>query len=192
LAHPRVLRAARYLGRRVLGPTSQLRRRRAAARAAPEDLRLLAPVPSDPAAPDGAGRCPITGPMASNKGRGTQREVGLVKLLRDEGWVATRTPASLGTMDVIALRSGDTPRFIQVKCTQKPFAGFSPVERYDLLADALKAGARAELCWWPIYGKPEFIGPDDWPPTFQPKELKLSGDSSTSDLHSKSDLTDGD
>jgi len=74
-------------------------------------------------------------------------------------------------MDVLALKHGETPRFIQVKATQKPFSGFSPFERYDLLADAQKAGARAELCWWPPYGRPEFIGPEDWPETIQPKHL---------------------
>lgn len=109
--------------------------------------------------------------MASHKSRGTKREVQVVDLLRKNGWIATRTPASLGTMDVIALKNGEIPRFIQVKGTQKPFAGFNAFERYDLLADAQKAGARAELCWWPMYGKPEFIGPEGWPETFQPTSL---------------------
>jgi len=110
--------------------------------------------------------------MASNKSRGISRENSVVQLLRKEGWIATRTPASLGTMDVMALKAGEIPRFIQVKGTKKPFSGFSAFERYDLLADAEKAGARAELCWWPLYGKPEFIGPDDWPETVQPMTLQ--------------------
>jgi Holliday junction resolvase len=115
--------------------------------------------------------------MASNKSRGIGRENDVVRLLRKEGWIASRTPASLGTMDVLALKNGETPRFIQVKGTQRPFSGFSPFERYDLLADAQKAGARAELCWWPAYGRPAFIGPEDWPETIQPKPLTVEAES---------------
>jgi len=74
-------------------------------------------------------------------------------------------------MDIIALKAGETPRFIQVKGTQQPFAGFTPFERYDLLSEARQAGARAELCWWPAYREPEFIPPEMWPFTIQPKDL---------------------
>jgi Holliday junction resolvase len=109
--------------------------------------------------------------MATHKSRGTATENKLVRLLNKEGWVANRTPASLGTMDVIALKRNQTPRYIQVKGTQKPFSTFGPMERYDLLADAQKAGARAELCWWPPYGQPTFYPPEEWPETFRPKDL---------------------
>lgn len=107
----------------------------------------------------------------NNKAKGTKRERDVVKLLSNDGWVCQRTPGSLGTMDVVALRAGDIPRYIQVKATAKPFSGFPPLERYDLLADAQKAGARAELCWWPDFGKPTYIQPEKWPPTIQPKPL---------------------
>lgn len=108
-------------------------------------------------------------PRKNQKAFGTSRENKVVDLLRKDGWIATRTPASLGTMDIIALKAGETPRFIQVKGTLKPFTGFNSFERYDLLADAQKAGARAELCHYPPHGQPEFIGPEDWPVTVQPK-----------------------
>jgi hypothetical protein len=76
-------------------------------------------------------------------------------------------------MDVIALKAGEIPRFIQVKGTKEPFSGFSPFERYDLLAEAQKAGARAELAWWPAYASgPEYISPEDWPETIQPKTVQ--------------------
>jgi Holliday junction resolvase len=114
--------------------------------------------------------------VANHKGFGTKRERDLVERLRADGWICTRTPASLGTMDIIALKAGEIPRFIQVKGTKKPFTGFSAFERYDLLREAQQAGARAELCWWPVYGKPEFIGPEDWPETIQPKALDKSPD----------------
>lgn len=114
--------------------------------------------------------------MVNHKQFGSKREVELVNRLRKDGWIATRTPASLGTMDIIALKAGEIPRFIQVKSTSKPFITFTGFERYDLLADAQQAGARAELCWWPKYGLPEFIPPEDWPKTVQPKSLDNKGD----------------
>lgn len=114
--------------------------------------------------------------MGSHKQFGTSREVELVNRLRKDGWISSRTPASLGTMDVIALKAGEVPRFIQVKGTEKPFTGFSHPERYDLLSEAQKAGARAELCWWPKYGLPEFIPPERWPATIEPKPLDSNGD----------------
>lgn len=107
-----------------------------------------------------------------SKAFGTDRERKLVERLRNDGWICTRTPASLGTMDIIALKAGEIPRFIQLKGTMKPFSGFTPFERFDLLKEAAQAGARAELCWWPKHGRPEFIGPEDWPDTVQPKNIQ--------------------
>lgn len=112
----------------------------------------------------------------TQKRRGTERERDLVKILRKDGWSCHRTPGSLGTMDVIALKAGEIPRYIQVKGTAKPFSTFSPFERYDLLAEAQRAGARAELCWWPSYGGLHFIQPDQWPETIQPKPLTEESD----------------
>lgn len=103
--------------------------------------------------------------MPNYKAAGTKRENDLLKQLRQDGWSAHRTPASMGTMDIIALKANHTPRYIQVKGTAKPFSGFGPYERYDLVAEAKRAGARAELCWWPTFGQPQYFQPEEWPHT---------------------------
>lgn len=102
--------------------------------------------------------------MARGKTAGTQRERAVLKVLRDEGWFAFRTPASLGVCDIVALRWGDRPLMIEVKSTAKgPYEHFGPAERAELLAAARLAGARAELVWWPVYGKPAWIPSVKWP-----------------------------
>lgn len=101
----------------------------------------------------------------SNVSRGHGRERELVKLLRADGWFAMRAPASLGVVDVLAMRLGDRPRMIEVKSTLGgPYEHFGPADRAELLKAAALAGAAAELCWWPPDGKgPRFIPSAEWP-----------------------------
>jgi Holliday junction resolvase len=104
--------------------------------------------------------------------RGLQRERDLVRLLREEGYWTLRSPASKGCVDVVAIkRCGDIVplgpgheiRFIEVKSTLTPYAHFGPSDRGELLAEAEKAGATAELAWWPKNGKLVFIPSSEWP-----------------------------
>lgn len=96
--------------------------------------------------------------------RGIQRERDLVNLLRSQDWYATRSPASKGDADVIALKKGCRPRLIEVKSTSAgPFHSFGPKDRADLLFAADLAGADAFLVWWPPRGKPVWLSPDEWP-----------------------------
>lgn len=96
--------------------------------------------------------------------RGHQRERDLVNLLRDDDWWAMRAPASLGVVDVVALKDGHQPRFYEVKSTAGgPYERFGPEARAKLRGAARMAGARALLCWWPPYGKPTMIPSDAWP-----------------------------
>jgi Holliday junction resolvase len=103
----------------------------------------------------------------SNVSRGHGRERDLVKRLRGEGWFAMRAPASLGEVDVLAMRLGDRPRMIEVKSTAAgPYEHFRPADRAELIKVAALAGAAAELCWWPPDGQgPRFIPASDWPGT---------------------------
>lgn len=96
--------------------------------------------------------------------RGHQRERDVCEILRESGWWALRAPASKGAVDVVALRAGCTPRFIEVKSTkQGPYEHFGPEARAVLEAEAHHAGAVAELAWWPPRGKLQFIQSVEWP-----------------------------
>lgn len=95
--------------------------------------------------------------------RGLQRERDLVNRLRTEGWWALRSPASKGTVDVVAIK---TPlvRFVEVKSTQAgPYSHFGPAEREALSLEAKQAGAEAWLVWWPKHKQPQWIAEKDWP-----------------------------
>jgi len=113
--------------------------------------------------------------------RGSQRERAVVKLLRHEGWVAFRAPASLGVADVIAMRAhsvvvkGTFPdwhdfllaeaRLIEVKSTSTrgPYNDFGPEQRRALSEAARQAGAIAYLYHWPLRGTLTVIPESDWP-----------------------------
>ena len=98
--------------------------------------------------------------------RGIERERQVREVLRSEGWWVMRSPASLGAVDLVALKADHRPRFLQVKSDKLkygPFNNFGPKARKELLEEAGYAGAIAELAYWPPYGKLEFIGPADWP-----------------------------
>lgn len=96
--------------------------------------------------------------------RGIQRERDLVNLLRGEDWFAMRSPASLGSVDVIAMKAGERTRFCEVKSTSRgPFDGFRPADREALRFMAELANADPYLVWWPKRSKPIWIAADEWP-----------------------------
>lgn len=95
---------------------------------------------------------------------GHDRERQLRKLLEADGWFVIRAPGSLGVADLCALKAGETPRLIESKATKAgPYSGFVPADRQALLDAAEKAGARAELAWWPSRGSLVWIGSEAWP-----------------------------
>lgn len=106
---------------------------------------------------------------------GHQRERQVKKLLEEEGWFVIRAPASLGVADLVAIRREDSRfgtalwstvvRFIECKANEKggPYMNFRPEDRQALLDAAEKAGARAELAFWPKFGNLTWIGSEAWP-----------------------------
>jgi hypothetical protein len=89
---------------------------------------------------------------------------------RDAGWVAFRTPASMGACDVIAMRAlaDIEPRaevhMVEVKANYgNPFMNFRRPERKLLKLAATAAGAQAILCHWPPRGERRDISADEWP-----------------------------
>lgn len=97
-------------------------------------------------------------------GLGHDRERQLRKLLEADGWFVIRAPGSLGVADLCALKAGEQPRLIESKATKAgPYSGFVPSDRQALLEAAEKAGARAELAWWPKRGNLVWIGSEAWP-----------------------------
>ncbi len=103
--------------------------------------------------------------------RGHDRERAVRRLYTQEGWWTTRAAGSLGDADIVALKVGATPELCEVKSTAGgPYERFGPVEREQLKAAAIVAGARAVLCWWPPRKQPRWIPSDDWP---EPPRLDL-------------------
>lgn len=68
------------------------------------------------------------------------------------GWVVYRAAGSHGNADLVALKRGHVPLLIQVKGSARgPFEHFRTEERYELMDEGRKAGARACLAWWPAH-----------------------------------------
>ncbi len=101
--------------------------------------------------------------MARGSRAGHARERQVVAWLRERGWIAQRAPASLG-VDVIALKSGEVPRVIEVKSTAGgPYERFGPADRAAASTLAEMAGAAAWLVWWPVRGEMRWIAASEWP-----------------------------
>lgn len=74
-----------------------------------------------------------------------------------------RAPASLGPVDVVAIKDGEV-RFEEVKSTSAgPFHSFGPRERAALAFMADLAGADAYLVWHPPRTQPLVIPRAEWP-----------------------------
>jgi Holliday junction resolvase len=113
----------------------------------------------------------------SNFGHARERQVK--KLLEEEGWFVIRAPGSLGVADLVAVRKSavsvvaaygidaniSTVRFIEVKGNEQggPYMNFRPSDRQALIDAAEKAGARAELAYWPKRGNLVWIDSEAWP-----------------------------
>lgn len=96
--------------------------------------------------------------------RGHDRERAVKALLEQDDWVVIRAPGSLGIFDLAAMKAGETNRLIEVKSTAGgPYERFGPADRAALLEAAERAGAVAELAYWPPRGKLRFIPSADWP-----------------------------
>jgi Holliday junction resolvase len=96
--------------------------------------------------------------------RGFQRERAYADLKRADGWWVMRAPASLGAVDLVALKEGETPEMIEVKSTAAgPYHSFGPDARDRLRFEAARAGACALLVWWPPRRQPVVIPAEDWP-----------------------------
>jgi Holliday junction resolvase len=94
---------------------------------------------------------------------GRQRERQVADKLRSDDWVVVKG-TTYGTADLVALRVGSVPMLIEVKSTAGgPYERFGPVDRADLLAESVRAGARAVLAWWPPRGKLRLISSEEWP-----------------------------
>jgi len=109
----------------------------------------------------------------NSSSRGSRRERQVLELLRAEGWVAFRAPASLGVADVVAIRQfhftshrwASKVRLIEVKTTSTrgPYNDFGPDKRAALKAAAEQAGASAYLYHWPLRGELRVIPASEWP-----------------------------
>lgn len=98
-------------------------------------------------------------------GRGIQRERAVKAWLQERDWVVIRAAGSLGGIDLVALKPGRRPLFVEVKSTASgPFDHFRPGERTRLLMAADMAGADPVLAWWPPRGKLRWFEPSEWPP----------------------------
>ena len=98
--------------------------------------------------------------------QGRQREWDLVEWYRQRGWIAVRSPGSLGAVDVAAFKAGERPQLVQVKASlSNLFDGFGPAARERLIMEARIAGAVPFLCKWPhgSADQPQFIPEEDWP-----------------------------
>ena len=100
----------------------------------------------------------------SNASRGHARERQVRDWYAKRDWLTFRAPASLGVADVIALKAGEKPHLVEVKCTSRgPYHGFLPADRARLSMAARMAGAVALLAWWPSRGQLVFIPESEWP-----------------------------
>jgi hypothetical protein len=107
-------------------------------------------------------------------GAGNTRELRVMDVLAEEGWLCASRRHIGGAGDVLAVRSFDDPgsargfgndvRLIEVKSTSGgPWERFGPADRQALVETAAKHGAEAWLYWWPPRAELQRIPASDWP-----------------------------
>lgn len=107
--------------------------------------------------------------------RGHDRERRVRDWLLERDWVVVRAAGSLGEIDLVALKAGETPRLVEVKSTAGgPYERFGPAERADLQQRAQWAGAAAWLAWWPPRGQLRWIPSHEWPVLKARADIRLA------------------
>jgi len=111
-------------------------------------------------------------------GAGNARELKVMAVLTDEGWLCASRRHIGGAGDILAIRAERwtqldiTPawtlskaRLIEVKSTTRsPWVTFGPADRQDLVDTAIRFGAEPLLAWWPPRGKLRWIQASEFPP----------------------------
>jgi Holliday junction resolvase len=96
--------------------------------------------------------------------RGHDRERRVRDFYERADWVVVRSAGSLGPVDLVAMRAGHRPVFVEVKSTAgSPFERFGPRERALMLRLAELAGADCVLAYWPPHGHLTLIPAAEWP-----------------------------
>src|SRR4051812_20289947 len=105
------------------------------------------------------------GDVGMRRGRapnaGANRELKVMAVLTEEGWLCASRRHIGGAGDVLALRGTkkvwpyiDEAMLIEVKSTTRsPWVTFGPADRQALVETAEKHGAKPLLAWWPPRGK---------------------------------------
>jgi Holliday junction resolvase len=100
----------------------------------------------------------------SNKSRGLNRERQVRDWFEKRDWLVVRAAGSLGDVDLVCMKDGNTPLLVEVKSTAAgPYHSFGPASREELRLAARLAGANATLAWWPPRGQLRFIPSREWP-----------------------------
>jgi Holliday junction resolvase len=112
-------------------------------------------------------------------GAGNARELAVMKVLADEGWLCASRRHIGGAGDILAVLGPPTvsPRkrqpwaamLIEVKSTARnPWNDFGPADRQAMVETAAKHGVEPVLAWWPPRGKLRWLRPSEWPTTRSP------------------------
>lgn len=103
----------------------------------------------------------------SRKGRqarriGAQKERATVAWFREQGWLAISN--THGPFDLMASKTGERPRIVEVKYGKHPFDHYGPRDRAATIAAALQGGVDAYLAFWKHRARePQLIHSSEWP-----------------------------
>lgn len=112
---------------------------------------------------------------ARSPGAGNARELKVMDVLHQEGWLCASRRHIGGAGDILAVRLyADGPavetRLVEVKSTTRnPWNDFGPGDRQVMVETAREFGAEPWLAWWPPRQKLRWIHASHWPPNPQPE-----------------------
>jgi len=115
--------------------------------------------------------------MRRSPGAGNARELKVMAVLAEEGWLCASRRHIGGAGDVLAIRAAEVTHWagpnswvlngamlIEVKSTTYgPWDRFGPADRQAMVETAAKHGAEPWLYWWPPRGKLQRIPASEWP-----------------------------
>lgn len=100
----------------------------------------------------------------NSSAKGNAKERRTAALLAEDGWVIASRRHIGGCGDLLAVRTGEIPRLIEVKASATPWMNFRRPDRIAMRAYAAVNRLDAQLAWWAPRAKtPVYFGTDQWP-----------------------------